>query len=86
MTKDLDRNIYTIRYNSLNLPDTIQFKNGNQIVNKYDAGGRKLSTLYYTLQYILPVPLTEGEVLELYYSMDIIDETGTFYVDNIEYD
>ncbi len=29
MIKDLDREIVTIRYNLLNLPDTIQFKNGN---------------------------------------------------------
>ena len=40
MKKDLDRNIVTIRYNILNLPDTIQFKNGNQIINLYAADGR----------------------------------------------
>jgi len=70
----------------LNLPDTIQFRNGNQIVNKYDAGGRKLASLHYTLLYTLPAPLTEGEVLQLYYDMDFVDETGTFHVDNIEYE
>lgn len=37
MIKDLDRDIYTIKYNVLNLPDVIQFKNGNQIKNLYDA-------------------------------------------------
>jgi len=68
------------------LPDTIQIRNGNQIVNKYDAGGRKLASLHYTLLYTLPAPLTEGEVLQLYYDMDFVDETGTFHVDNIEYD
>lgn len=26
MVKDLDRNIVTVRYNMLNLPDTVQFK------------------------------------------------------------
>ncbi len=86
MTKDLDRNIVTIKYNLLNLPDTIQFRNGNQIVNRYDAGGRKLASLHYTLLYTLPAPLAEGEVLQLYYDMDFVDETGTFHVDNIEYD
>jgi RHS repeat-associated protein len=55
-------------------------------VNKYDAGGRKLASLHYTLLYTLPAPLTEGEVLQLYYDMDFVDETGTFHVDNIEYE
>jgi len=30
------------------LPDTIQFGNGRQIINSYDAGGHKLTTQYYT--------------------------------------
>ncbi len=48
MTKDLDRDIVTIRYNILNLPDTIQFKYGNQIINRYAADGSKLySNEYY---------------------------------------
>ncbi|MDO9152763.1 MAG: hypothetical protein Q7U47_03485, partial [Paludibacter sp.] len=62
-----------------------QFKNGNQIQNFYDASGQKLSTLYYTLMYTIPAPVTEGSVLDLNYDPDIIDETGTFYVDNFEY-
>jgi hypothetical protein len=37
MTYDLDRNICAIKYNLLNLPDTIQFANGNLIVHQYDA-------------------------------------------------
>jgi len=44
---DFDRNICTIRKNVLFLPDTIQFVNGNQIVHRYDAMGRKLQTTYY---------------------------------------
>ena len=89
MIKDLDRDIYTIRYNLLNLPDTIQFKNGHQIINKYDASGKKLSTRYYTVLVTAQVPLvstlTPGKTIKLQYDMDIIDETGTFYVDNFEY-
>jgi hypothetical protein len=34
--------------NILNLPDTIQFKNENQIINRYAADGRKLGTEYFT--------------------------------------
>jgi len=48
LTADLDKNIAAIRYNVVNLPDTIQFGNGRQIINSYDAGGHKLTTQYYT--------------------------------------
>lgn len=37
LIRDLDRGITVIKYNILNLPDTIQFVNGGQIVNFYDA-------------------------------------------------
>ena len=37
MVCDATRGISAIRYNILNLPDTIQFVNGGQIVNFYDA-------------------------------------------------
>ena len=40
MTADLDRGIVAIRYNLLNLPDTVQFENGNRIVYFYYAGGK----------------------------------------------
>lgn len=89
MTKDLDRDIYTIKYNILNLPEIIQFKDGHQIINAYDAGGQKLSSRYYTILVKAEVPaintLEPGQILNLQYNMDIIDETGTFYVDNKEY-
>ena len=45
---DLDRDIVTVRYNQLNLPDTIQFRDGRQIVNRYAADGRKLTSMGYT--------------------------------------
>ncbi|MDO9152761.1 MAG: JAB-like toxin 1 domain-containing protein [Paludibacter sp.] len=65
-----------------------QVKNGNQIQNFYDAGGQKLSTRYKTLNYLLPQPLNQGEVLSD--DVDVnADETvtveGTDYLDNIEY-
>ncbi len=60
MVKDLDRDIVTIRYNLLNLPDTVQFRNGNQInqiINRYAANGAKFSTTYLTgtLAAVLPI-------------------------------
>lgn len=89
MIKDLDRNIFTIKYNLLNLPDTIQFGNGNQIINQYDASGQKLYTRYYTVLYPEAVPiistLEPGKTIDLEYNMDIVDETGVFYVNNYEY-
>ena len=48
-----------IRYNVLNLLDTIQFGNGRQIINSYDAGGHKLTTQYYTP--IGTVIITQGK-------------------------
>lgn len=41
---DSDRKICSIRYNLLNLPDIIQFKNGDQIVHVYDAEGTRRQT------------------------------------------
>ena len=48
LISDADRRITAIRYNILNLPDTIQFLNGHQIVNMYDAAGRKYKSIVYT--------------------------------------
>ena len=62
MTKDLDRDIVTIRYNILNLADTVQFKYGNQIINRYAADGRKLFTLYFTKKTQLTMPIDTTEM------------------------
>ncbi len=49
LIRDLDRGITAIRYNILNLPDTILFSNGNRIVNLYDAAGHKYKSVVYTV-------------------------------------
>ena len=85
MVKDLDRNIVTIKYNLLNLPEYIQFGNGNVIKNLYDAGGQKLRTDYYTYKLSLAEPLAGGEVLEPIYTSANYDFSGTEYIGNIEY-
>ena len=59
MVYDRDRGIAAIRYNLLNLPDTIQFANGNQIVHRYDAAGNRLATDYYTRKVNVTVPLSD---------------------------
>jgi RHS repeat-associated protein len=57
MIEDLDKNIVAIRYNLLNLPEVIQFKNGNQMINTYNAAGKKLRTKYYTALTDVNVPV-----------------------------
>lgn len=69
---DLDRGISAIRYNILNLPDTILFANGNRIVNLYDAAGHKYKSIVYT------VPATAVTA-----SYDL--EHVTFEPDSMEY-
>jgi len=85
MIKDLDRDIVTIKYNLLNLPVVIQFRNGNQIKNLYDAGGQKLKSDYYTLLTALSIPLSGGQVLEPIYTASTYNYSGTAYVGNVEY-
>jgi hypothetical protein len=67
------------------LPDTIQFSNGNQIINRYDAGGRKLGTENFTRVTDLAVPLTAGQTITQSYLPGTVNQTGTAYVDNKEY-
>jgi hypothetical protein len=78
---DLDREIVTIKYNLLNLPDTVQFMNGNQIINKYSADGRKLQTDYVTAQ--LPLVMPIGNVANSTGYGFV--RYGTIYAGNIEY-
>ena len=82
MTKYLDRKIVTIRYNILNLPDTVQFSNGNQIVNLYSADGRKLGTEYFTQVTDLAIPLTAGKTITQSYIPGTVNQNGKAYVDN----
>ena len=85
MIKDLDRDIVTIRYNILNLPDTIQFSTGNQIINRYAADGQKLGTEYFTRVTNLAIPLTPGSVIKQTYTLNTINQNGIAYIDNKEY-
>ena len=56
----------------MNLPDTIQFVNGNQIVHRYDAAGNRLATDYYTRKVNVTVPL--GDVFSA------TDSLSNYYV------
>ncbi len=88
MVYDLDRGISAIRYNCLNLPDTIQFDNGSQIVYRYDAQGVKLSTRYVTSLFPMVVPI--GSVADCFDNPDApfypsATSTTISYVGNVEY-
>ena len=48
MTKDLNKNISSIQYNSLNLPSNINYQSGNMASYVYSAVGKKLSVQYQT--------------------------------------
>ncbi len=79
---DAGRGISAIRYNILNLPDTIQFSNGNQIVNLYDAAGRKYRSVTYTLPATAVTPIYE--IAHYNFSTDTIHFDVTEYTGNIE--
>ena len=67
------------------MPDTIQFFGGNQIINRYAADGRKLGTEYFTRITGLAAPLTAGQVISQSYLPGAVNQNGTAYVDNKEY-
>src|SRR5690554_3656749 len=46
LIKDLNKNITSVTYNYLNLPNIITFADGNSITYEYDANGSKLSVAY----------------------------------------
>jgi len=48
LKKDYNKKIVDIRYNSLYLPDGLQFTNGNTTMYTYDATGNKLSVTHQT--------------------------------------
>ncbi len=81
LIKDLDRDISTIHYNMLNLPDTIQFVNGHQIVNLYDATGKK----YRTIDYInlISGSAYNNNIAHYTFDMDSVNYRITEYKGNI---
>ena len=52
LTMDLNREICSIAYNCLNLPQRIDYQDGSYVLYPYNAGGHKLRTDYY----INPLP------------------------------
>ena len=58
LKKDYNKKIVNIVYNSLNLPDGLQFTNGNTTNYVYDAAGQKLSVTHLTAIAGVVIPMT----------------------------
>ena len=74
----------SIRYNVLNLPDTIQFSNGHQISNRYTADGIKRMSTYHTALTTVAIPL--GSVCQWVNNPQLVERTRTYYCGNAEYE
>ncbi|NCA79108.1 MAG: hypothetical protein EOM76_02810 [Sphingobacteriia bacterium] len=85
MVRDFDRNIVTIRYNCLNLPDTIQFANGNQILNHYDATGMKYCTDYITPYTNMTTPVPVDSTCQWTFGEEDMDWSGKWYLGSRQY-
>ena len=82
LIRDMDRGITAIRYNILNLPDTIIFSNGGQIVNFYDATGQKYKSITYTnIASVIP---QQYDFAHYSFETDSIEYLVTEYTGNIE--
>ena len=46
---DLDRGVTSIGYNTLNLPESVEFADGHATYNIYDSDGRKLRTIHIVI-------------------------------------
>ena len=66
LTKDSNKGIASITYNSLNLPQVVTFSNGNTITYLYAADGRKLRTVH----------VVNGTTTTTDYSGNVIYESG----------
>ncbi len=60
MTRDLNRKISKIGYNSLNLPETITYTDGHKVMNTYDCLGRKVSVIYQISVPSVTTPQADG--------------------------
>ena len=80
---DKDRGISTIQYNVLNLPDRIQYSNGNQTMHEYDALGNRVRTTYYTRKSLTAVPI--GNILHPENNVSDYTITVDGFNDNIVY-
>jgi len=80
-TFDANSGISTIQYNSLNLPDVIQFSEGHQSQYTYDADGQKLELTNYTYNGSVIVP--QGAISAIPSNNAGYTVTQTDYIENV---
>ena len=66
--------------------EAVQFKNGHQTINAYDASGRKLSTFNIIIpQTNAPIIVAENTIRDFHLYYDCVDTEGIHHFNNIEY-
>ena len=83
LEQDYNKKIAKIQYNSLNLPSTLQFANGNSTNYLYGADGMKRRVTYKTAIANISVPM--GQIKELA-SSQISQTNTTDYCSNVIYE
>lgn len=86
LAQDFNADISGIRYNVLNLPERIQFRNGNNTTYVYDGTGRKLSVTHQTVKVPLSAPLAMGVTDYGEYSPSLFVSMKTNYCTNLIYE
>ena len=81
---DINNNVLGIRYNVLNLPDTIQFYQGHQTAYTYSAIGTKLNVVDRTAPAGINLPITNIGMIVKNPSMQSLMVTN--YIDNKIYE
>ena len=82
---DFNKGLATIKYNILNLPDTVQHVNGHLLSNSYDATGDKFLAIHRTMNGS-GVSMQAGWTYYNYPTgYTIASSTSRMYLDNSEY-
>ena len=82
LVRDRDRDIQKMEYNVLNLPTSIEFGNGEKIVNYYNAAGQKYKSITYSLPQTVSHP--SPNVVNHLYAVDSMDYHEVAYHGNVE--
>lgn len=86
MSKDLNKNINKISYNYINLPDTLQMRNGNMLTYGYDAAGNKTFVVRRTATgSSVSMPMSEN-LLNNTVGYTVASTSTSMYLDNIVYE
>lgn len=85
LTKELNKKIADIQYNYLNLPNRVQFKDGNSISYVYDASGTKLCTMHIVGKDTLSTDYCGNVIYENGIPVKLLTEVGYVTLDDSKY-